>query len=408
MVSRVLEHSATIGRAPERAPAELRDPLRVALLISNLEYGGAQRQVVELANRLNAAGHDVHVCCLSDYVPLSAELHDSANRLHVVKKRHQFDLGVVPRLVGILKELRTSIVHSFLFDAEIAARLAGVMHGGLAIIGSERNSDYRRKWRHTLALKLTGRCFDVIVANSEAGKRFQMRTLGIAERRLRVVYNGVDTDKFRPGDGSMARRGLNLAAGTPVVGMFASFKRQKNHRMFFRMARRVLSDLPGAKFLCIGESLHGGAQNSSEYHAEMMSAIDEMGLRGAVLCLGNRDDVVDVYRACDVTVLTSYREGTPNVLLESMACGVPVVATDAADNRLIVPDGAGGYVVAMDDDGAMAARVSELHRDGERRRAFGQAARTWIEERFSTACLARNTEAVYREVLASRRKSGKD
>jgi glycosyltransferase involved in cell wall biosynthesis len=382
------------GTAPQ--PAQV---LRVALLVSNLEYGGAQRQVVELANRLNAGGHDVHVCTLSDYVPLAAALHESDRRLHVVAKRGKFDFGVVARLAALFRSLDTRIVHAFLFDAEIAARLAGRLLGNVKVVGSERNSDYVRKWRHTAALRMTARWCDLIVANSEAGRRFQMRSLGLAESAIRVVYNGVDTKRFCPGSGAVVRGELGLAADTPVVGMFASFKTQKNHAMYFRVARRVLDVLPDARFLCVGGALHGGLQSSDAYHEQMMRMIEDLGLSKAVRCLGNRDDVVDVYRACDLTALTSYREGTPNVLLESMACGVPVVATEAADNRIIVPEGRGGFVVKHDADEAMADRMIELLSTPARRRECSLAAREWTEQRFSTACLAANMEAVYRSLV---------
>jgi glycosyltransferase involved in cell wall biosynthesis len=187
--------------------------------------------------------------------------------------------------------------------------------------------------------------------------------------------------------------------------MFASFKTQKNHPMFFRAARRVLDQHPEAVFLCVGEALHGGLQGSDAYRGRMQSLLHELGLRDAVRLVGNRDDLRPWYAACDVTVLTSLREGTPNVLLESMACGVPVVATDVADNALVVPNGRVGFVVAYDDDAAMAERVSGLLARPEERRGMGRAARAWVEREFSLTRLAERTAAVYRMVL-DRRRSG--
>lgn len=377
---------------------------RVFLLISNLEYGGAQRQVVELANRLNADGGEAHVCCLSDYVPLASDLHDASRRLHVVAKRGRFDIGVVPRLARLLRDCRADVVHSFLIDAEIAGRLAGRLCGRLAVIGSERNTDYRRKRRHLLALRLTGRLFDAIIANSNAGKRFQIRTLGIASDRIFVVHNGVDVERFVRRGRSQLRASLGIGDDARVVGMFCSFKRQKNHAMFFRMAERVLRADPRAMFLCVGSQLHGGLQASDVYQRQMHELVGRLGLNEVVRFVGNRDDVVDAYNGCDVTVLTSQREGTPNVLLESMACQVPVVATDVSDNARVVPDGRVGYVVPLDDDAAMAERVTRLlSHDGDRR-AMGASAREWVSREFSIAALARKTTAVYGEVLRRRRK----
>jgi len=385
------------GPAPIEVPT---NPVSVVLLISNLEYGGAQRQVVELANNLNASGHDAHVCCLSDYVPLSRELNDADRLLHIVAKRHKFDVTVVPRLAKLLTALDTDIVHTFLFDAEMAGRAASILNRKVAVIGSERNTDYVRRRLHSICLRATGRLFDAIIANSHAGKRFQERTLGIASERVFAVHNGVDTDKFKPQAVSRVREELGITPGAPVVAMFASFKKQKNHLMLFRVVQRVLEKLPEARFLCVGGALHQGLQSSGLYHREMLEAVESMGISRAVLAIGNRDDVIDVCNSADVTVLTSYREGTPNVLLESMACGVPVVATQAADNAIIIPDGRVGFVVAFDDDKTMADRLVEMLENPTRLEAMGSAARSWAESEFSLSSLARKTLAVYREVLA--------
>ncbi len=381
---------------------------RVVLLISNLEYGGAQRQVVELANHANSDGDHVHVCCLSDYVPLAQVLHGASDCLHVVPKRHKFDVGVVPRLARLLRDLEASVVHSFLLDANVAARLAGVLNRRVAVIGSERNTDYTLKRRQEWALRLTRGCFDAIIANSNSGKRFQVRHFGVPEDKVYVVHNGVDIERFsRSKLGADARERLGIDGDAKVVGMICSFKRQKNHAMFFRMAKRVLDRNPDVVFLCVGAALHGGLQGSDAYHKQMGELVDSLGLSDAMRFVANQDDLRALYNLCDVTVLTSEREGTPNVLLESMACGTPVVATDVADNALIVPEGRVGYIVGLNADDAMADRVLVLLGDEAKRTAMGLAAREWVASEFSVAAMAAKTAAVYREVLSrkSRRRS---
>lgn len=376
---------------------------KVLLLISNLEYGGAQRQVVELANRLNAEGTETFVCTLSDHVPLACKLDNQSRVLHVIQKRCKFDISVVGRLRRLVEGLNVDIIHAFLLDAEIAGRLAGRRLHGVAMMGSERNADHEYKWRHTAALRLTARWFDAIIANSNAGRRFQIRTLSIASDKVFVVHNGVDVVRFAPRPKGDLGEPLGIPADAPVVAMFCSFKRQKNHAMFFRMAKRVLESRPEAMFLCVGGRLHGGLQGTDTYHRQMLNLVEALGLSGRVLFLGNRDNIVDLYNLCDATVLTSKREGTPNVLLESMACGVPVVTTDVADNALIVPDGHAGYVVPYDDDAAMADRVLHILSDEGARRLMGSAARKWVAREFSMASLVQKTLAVYDEVLQRKR-----
>lgn len=384
---------------PTDAPA----PLRLVLVISNLEYGGAQRQVVELANNLDPARVDVMVCTLSPYVPLADTLIDRHNRLHVIEKRFKYDLSVVPRLARLLREHAADVVQSYLFDADIAARLAGRLASTPLIVGSERNTDYSLKHQQLLAYWLTSKTVDLIIANSHAGATFNSALLKHDTSMYRVVHNGVDTARFRPVDIADAKRAIGVGAEQPVIGMFASFKQQKNHPLFFAAARLVLDSQPAAKLLLVGDELHAGMHGSRNYKQQMEGQIDALNLRSSCLCMGNRSDVERIYPACDLTVLPSLFEGSPNVALESMACGVPVVVTDVADNRLIVPNGQAGFVVPLGDERTMAQKIATLASDPELRATMGQQARTWILQNFSSQRLAEKTEAVYRQALADRR-----
>jgi len=376
--------------------------IRVLLVIDDFEYGGAQRQVVELANGLDPARFDVHVCALSEYVPLAQGLRDRERRLHVIPKRCTVDFTVVPRLARLLRRLRADIAHSYLFSADIAARLAGCLAGTPVVIGSERNTNYRLKKRNLWAYRLTRGCVDLIIANSNAGAQFNSRTLGHSPAQYRVVHNGVDTARFAPRDVEAVRGELGISPDEHVVGMFASLKPQKNHTLFFATAKRILARLPNVRFLLVGDELYGGLHGSDEYKRSMNRLIDELGIRDWCLFCGNRNDVERLYPVCDVTALSSLYEGTPNVLLESMACGVPVVATDVSDNAYVAPDGKVGYLVPIGDEVALADRVCRLLEDQALRAEMGRRARAWIEEEFSTQQLAKKTEAIYLEVLGTK------
>ena len=126
-------------------------------------YGGAQRQVIELANAAPPSRMDVQVCTLSPYVPLASQLVDHKRRLHLITKKFKFDVSVIPRLAWLMRRLKIDVVQSYLFDAEIAVRLAGRAAGIALVVGSERNTDYRPKRRHLIAYRLTARCVDLII-----------------------------------------------------------------------------------------------------------------------------------------------------------------------------------------------------------------------------------------------------
>jgi glycosyltransferase involved in cell wall biosynthesis len=372
--------------------------ITAVIVISNLEYGGAQRQVVELANNIDTDGLDLHICSLSDYVPLGALL-DDRTALHVIQKRFKFDASVVPRLAALLRKLGADIVHGFLFDAEIAARLAGRMAGVRAVGNSERNTDYELKPLQLAAYRLTRRCVDFCVANSNAGAEFNQRVLGNPKEQYYTVHNGVDTARFRPRSGTDVRKTLGLASGDFVIGMFGSFKTQKNHPLLFEAARPVIDRNPGTKLLLVGDELAGGLHGSDQYKVRTMDLIRQLDLEQHCVFAGNRNDVEALYPACDVTVLPSLFEGTPNAVLESMACAVPVVATNVSDNAYIVRDGETGYLVPPAAAAALAGRLLTLAEDDMLRASMGARAREWVEREFSCTRLASKTTAVYRDVL---------
>ena len=375
-------------------------PLRVLLVISNLEYGGAQRQVIELANAADPATMDIHVCSLSPYVPLGAELRNREQRLHIISKQLKFDASVVPRLAQLIRRLRIDVAQSYLFDAEIATRLAGRLAAVPLVVGSERNTDYRLKRRQRLAYAITSRAVDLVIANSNAGAAFNSRTLRQPPSRYAVVHNGVNTRRFVPGDRNEVRTRLGLPLLVPVVGMFASFKAQKNHPLFLAGAKTLLEKIPATKFLLVGDQLHGGLHGSDAYKMRILKLVQDLGLHEHCVLLGNRDDVHELYTACDLTVLPSVFEGTPNVALESMACGVPVIATDVSDNALVVPDGRTGFIVPLDDPAALAERMWRLLTTPRLRDEMGASARVWVEAEFSPDRLAQKTEAVFRGAIA--------
>ena len=270
------------------------------------------------------------------------------------------------------------------------------------VVCSERNTDYVRPKVHEVCYRLTRGRSDGVIANSHAGKAFVVRTLGLRDEDVFVVPNGVDGERFCPGDGSGFRREMGIGADDPVVGMVASFKRQKNHGMFFEVAERVWGRFERAWFVCVGEPLRDNVQGAEDYHREVREKLATMAVRERVLMPGSRDDIEAVYRACDVTVLTSRHEGTPNVLLESMASEVPVVATDVSDNAKVVTDGETGFVVGLDDAEAMAYRVCALLGDEALRGRMGRCGRERVLREYSPEEMARRTGEVYEELLRRR------
>jgi len=273
------------------------------------------------------------------------------------------------------------------------------------VIGSERNTDYVRPRLHTFALKSTQGMFDVMVANSTSGKHFNIRTLGLADSRIEVVHNGVDTERFQPdrGPGLAFRERLGIGPNTPLIGMVGSYKRQKGQDVFLRMAARVRREIPGAHFLLVGEPLRDDLEETTRFQSEVQQLASALRMSDCCRFMGNQQDMKAVYNACDITALLSRREGTPNVVLESMACGVPVIAADVADNKMIVTHGKTGFIVPREDHEAAADHAIQILENSEFQKELGENARKHVCEQFSLRVAASKLETIYTRCLRNKR-----
>jgi glycosyltransferase involved in cell wall biosynthesis len=205
-------------------------------------------------------------------------------------------------------------------------------------------------------------------------------------------------------EGATIRRELKIPVGCPVVGAFANFKKQKNHMMLFRAFKLVLKSYPEARLLLVGGQPSDSRGRLDGYMAQLNRLVDNLKIRHRCVFLGHKEGTERLYPACDITVLSSLHEGTPNVLLESMACGVPVVATNVCDNDYVIKEGEVGYLVQAGDDSGMAHRMVSLLDNHALRQEMGQKARNWVTEEFCSRRLAEKMEAVYMELLDGKSK----
>lgn len=385
--------------SPAMAPS---DRLVVMLVISSLEHGGAERQVIELARRLDRRRFDPLIVSLTDKNPLLDAVDTAGIELHVIPKRSRFDFSVVGRLSRLMRDRGVHIAHAFLFDAEMATRVAARLARTPVVIASERNTEYERPLVHRAGLWLTRSWFDVMIANSLSGKRFNMRTQHLPAERIHVIHNGVDTQYFRPQDAGPLRESLGIPPTDPVAGMVAVFKRQKRHADFLRAAAQTLRRVPNAWFVLVGEPLRDNQQGAGDYYREVRVLADQLNFGDRLKWLGRRNDMPAVYNLCDLVVLTSSREGTPNALLEAMACGTPVIATNVADNAHLVPQRV-GMLFEVGDVRRLTDHMVDVLSSREWAAELGAAARAWVSEEFSTQRLIDRTQDVYSSVYRAKR-----
>lgn len=365
-------------------------PLRVLLVISDLGYGGAERQVVALANGLGRQGIEAFVATLSGHTPLADQLQD-ADRLHVVG-RSPF------RLARLLKELEIDVVHGFLLDAEIVSRVAARIAGGVRVIGSERSTRHHYTWWQTGLYKLTVHIMSLCIANTTEGAQWHARTFGLPTSRYRIVRNGVDTDRFRPGDAADTRQKLGVSTYEVLIGMFASFKPVKKHTLLIEALALLNERGVTCKVLLVGDRMQRGRHANAGLITRIETLIQDLHLEHQIIMVGHQADIERLYRACTLTVLPSDYEGTPNVVIESMACGIPAVVSDSTGNREVIVEGEGGLLFTPGSPKALADVLERLLKDGAGLASMRLRAREVSINRFGMSRMLEEMASAYRSL----------
>jgi len=380
--------------------------MRILYVISGLGPGGAEKQVVELARELSARRHAVAIYALTRDVSRAIELAGSGVTLVVDPKRAKLDGRVLWRLRRMLRRWRPDVVHGVLYDGNFYARLAA-FGSGIPVLNSERSNGYVLTPLQRIAQRLTRACADGVVANTYGGAAFAQRLFNLPSDRIHVVWNGIRIDELeRRAESPLDYRAVFFGeTQVRLACLVGSIRPIKDYRLALETAAHLLALDPRWRVLFIGDSLAatGGYQvraaaDSGSYKVEVLAHYARLGLEDRIRFGGLRDDVPAIVRQCDVLFVTSVNEGFPNVVLEAMALGVPVVSTDYSDIRRILP--LERQVVATRDGAAMARAILWA---ASQREALAPRQRDWVRAHATIDRAAARLEEVYLRYVEARR-----
>ena len=376
--------------------------MRVLFTISDLDLGGAQKQLVELARELARRGHEVAVYTTNDVVPRARDLEGSGVELVVDQKRRKVDWNVIRRLRAFIGRFRPDIVHAFLFDAEIYSRIACI-GTGIPVLNSERSSHYEVSRTQRVGHWLTKSLVDGVVANSHEGSRFAQGLYGYRPGQMHVVWNGMRIEEFERHAQSDAdyKREFFGNSEVKVAVFIGAIKPAKDYPLALRTAAALLAADPRWRVLFLGDSLAGVAgykaglhSDSSDYKANALRLHEELGLAERAKFAGNRKDLPAIVKQCDVLYVTSAWEGFPNSVLEAMVLGVPVVSTDYSDIRRILPRPS--QVVASRSPESLAGAILEAFID---RDEIAAEQKRWVRTHASIEKATESLERVYHQYI---------
>jgi glycosyltransferase involved in cell wall biosynthesis len=391
---------------------------RVLQVISNLDVGGAQEVVRTLAEQWRLAGCESAVATLRDG-PLRPAIEATGTPVFVLPGRRH---GVValPGFAAEMKRLRDellSLVRSQGIDvvqthllrsldflvaslkASAPVQVYWTFHNANFDLRADHLSRHRwllgpKRRAHHALYQLCARRVDGLIAVAPDVKTSILAAMpGIPAEQIAVIPNGVDTRRYRQTvDRAALRRSLGLDERARLIAVVATLKEQKGHHILLDAAASVVHRYPEAHFLLIGDG---------ELRPALVSRIGALGLEEHVHLLGTRHDVPNLLAASDLFALPSLWEGLAMALVEAMASGLPVVATDVSGTRQVMIDGATGLLVPPADAERLAAALVVLLEDPARAREMGVAGRNRVESQFSASRQAADHLALFHRELAA-------
>lgn len=374
---------------PEEKQATTKLP--VMFVITSMPVGGAETLLVNLIRRMDRSRFSPELCCLKSLGPLGEELSREIPTFSNLLSS-KWDLRILGRLTRLFTERQTVAVVTVgagdkMFWGRLAAWRAHVPVVLSAIHSTGWPDEIGRLNRMLTPLT------DAFIGVAAPHGRHLVEQEGFPPHKVRVISNGVDVDRFHPDvSGLQIRKELGLSATTPLAGIVAALRPEKNHALLLQAMAIVHRQAPTTNLVIVGDGPERPA-------LEALS--NELGIEQVVHFLGTRSDIPQLLSAVDVFVLTSRMEANPVSILEAMAAGKPVVAPRIGSIPESVTDCETGFLTESGNVEQVASRLVELFLHPNLARSMGRAGRAVVEERWSLDVMVdgyqRLIEDIYRQ-----------
>jgi len=353
-------------------------PCKLMFILTSLDIGGAERQLVLLLKHLPKTLFKPMVVCLKEAGALSKKVTDIGIPVYSKFLLHKYDIRVLPKLISVLKKESPHIVWTrSIGDKMFWGRLAAKISGVPIIISSIHYMESLERNKSIIGFfnKLLTPVTDLFIAVSHNQKEYLIKVEKLPAHKIEVVYNGIDLEEFKPNKSPVqVKKELNIPFNFMVIGQVGRLRPEKGHRVFLLAAKRVCENKKDVMFVLVGD----GPERDS-----LMRLSSELGLKDRVLFLGNRTDVPDLVNTMDICTLSSYMETFPNALLEYMSLKKPIVAPKVGGIPEIITDGVEGLLFKIGDAEDMSSKILTLISDANKRIKMGEAGFSKVKTVFS-------------------------
>lgn len=370
------------------------EPISILLFTNTTVRYGVEEHILQLLHNLDRRLFRPYLACPPELGHvLKAELPADVE-LFPVKIGGITDYAGARGLYRILRDRRIQILHSHMFQSSMFASPIGRLASVPVVL---ETAHVREVWRKGMKAnyvvdRFAGRFVDRYIAVSHAIARYLVEIKGLPEKKIQVIHNGVDMNKFGP---SLAvrpgmKKALGIAEGDATLLVVGRLELQKGHQVLLEAMVKIRGEFPGAKLICLGDGALRG---------KLAESMEKLSLGNSVRFVGFQSNVREWLAMADISVLPSFYEGLPLSAIESLAAGRPMVATAVDGTPEVVIDGKTGLTVPPGDPKAMAEAICRLLRDPGWASQLAQTGREYVISEFSLDCFARKTQEFYLESL---------
>lgn len=366
----------------------MQSKIHVQHVVLSLQPGGLENGVVNVVNHLDPMRFRSSVCCLRDVGTFAARIQSADVQIHNLSSSGGLDWSLPYRLARIFRSTSTDIVHTRNPEAYFFGFLGAKLAGTKAIIHSEHGRTFNDRAIRLHVQRWFSRYTDVILALSQQLKNDLVLHIGIPPSRVEVVYNGVDIE----GAKKIKRNGKHqgISAGKFTIGSVGRLVPVKNYQLLLRAVRRMEKE--DVQVVLIGD----GPERASLENLAL-----ELGIAKQTIFLGHCNDVFSQLASMDVFVLPSFSEGISNTMLEAMACGIPVIASNVGGNPEILKHSVEGLLFENNDESELTSNLLSMYGDPAAREKFALAGRARVERDFSMAAMISTYAQLYSRVYCS-------
>lgn len=372
-------------------------PIKVLHIIDHLGTGGAQEVVLNLYKFRDRNQFDVEVACMHGRGPYFDLIQSAGCRIYSLSPSKYWPL-YFPRLMKLIMKRKYDVIQFHLQASNILAKPVAVFcKTPVKLCHDHLYGDVGSKSRIMLWLeKVTGRMSDHVIAVSRATAEFLVSNLNVPSRKISVIINGIDVDRFSisPDRGEKSRQQWNLPAGKIIVGGVGRLRHEKNFELFLQIAAELLTQHSNLHFVIAGDGPE---------ELQLKSKAQTLGIAEYVTFTGFVPDITTIYPAFSILLHTSRYEAMPMTILEAMACKIPIVASAVGGIAEILEHGNTALLSPSGDIQSFFSNMNfALTHEEELRRMVDQA-HTLVREKYSAQAMTTQIEQLYRDQLSKRK-----